>query len=73
MCPSYSSRLGINSKGDKPAVLGDIGVAAVIVALAALLGLAVTPLLWLIAVLAIVWLFARAEPVRLPELAGPDS
>jgi hypothetical protein len=40
-------------------MLMDIVIAIVIVVIAAALGLVVHPLLWFIAVLAIVWLFAR--------------
>lgn len=40
-------------------MLIDILVALVIVAIAAVLGLVVHPVLWFIVVLAIIWLFAR--------------
>lgn len=40
-------------------MLMDIVIAIVIVVVAAALGLVVHPLLWFIAVLAIIWLFAR--------------
>lgn len=40
-------------------MLTDILVAAIIVVIAAVLGLVVHPVLWFIVVLAIVWLFAR--------------
>ena len=40
-------------------MLMDILIAVVIVIIAAALGLVVHPLLWFIAVLAIIWLFAR--------------
>jgi hypothetical protein len=42
-------------------MLMDIVIAIVIVVVAAALGLVVHPLLWFIAVLAIVWLFARHD------------
>jgi hypothetical protein len=40
-------------------MLMDIVIAIVIVVIAAALGLVVHPLLWFIAVFAIIWLFAR--------------
>jgi hypothetical protein len=40
-------------------MLVDILIALVIVAIAAVLGLVVHPVLWFIVVLAIIWLFAR--------------
>lgn len=40
-------------------MLMDILIAIVIVAVAAVLGLVVHPVLWFIVVLAIIWLFAR--------------
>jgi type IV secretory pathway TrbD component len=41
------------------AMLSDLVVAAIIVGVAAILGLAVNPLLWLVAVLAILWVGSR--------------
>lgn len=40
-------------------MLFDIIVAALIVAVAAVLGLTVHPLLWFVIILAIIWLFTR--------------
>jgi hypothetical protein len=40
-------------------MLMDILIAIVIVAVAAVLGLVVHPLLWFVVVLAVIWLFAR--------------
>lgn len=40
-------------------MLMDIVIAAVIVIIAAALGLTVHPLLWFIVILAVIWLFAR--------------
>jgi hypothetical protein len=40
-------------------MLMDIVIAVIIVAIAAVLGLVVHPLLWFIVVLAIIWLFGR--------------
>jgi hypothetical protein len=40
-------------------MLMDILIAAVIVVIAAVLGLVVHPLLWFVAVLAVIWLFAH--------------
>lgn len=43
----------------EPAMLLDILIAAVIVIIAAALGLTVHPLLWFLVILAVIWLFAR--------------
>jgi hypothetical protein len=40
-------------------MLMDILIAAVIVIIAAVLGLTVHPLLWFVVILAVIWLFAR--------------
>jgi hypothetical protein len=53
------SRLGNSRSGQYRDMLIDIVIAIVIVVIAAALGLVVHPLLWFIAVLAIIWLFAR--------------
>ncbi len=40
-------------------MLGDIVIAAIIVIIAAVLGLTVHPLLWFLVIVAVLWLFAR--------------
>jgi hypothetical protein len=49
----------ISSGGHRLGMLMDIVIAAIIVVIAAALGLIVHPLLWLIVVVAILWLFSR--------------
>jgi hypothetical protein len=45
--------------GQAPIMLMDILIALVIVAVAAALGLIVHPLLWLVLIVAVLWLFTR--------------
>ena len=45
--------------GTDRSMLMDILIAAVIVVIAAVLGLVVHPLLWFVVILAVLWLFAR--------------
>ena len=40
-------------------MLGDVLIAAVIIVIAALLGILVHPLLWLVLIVAALWLFSR--------------
>ena len=40
-------------------MIGDILIAAVIVVIAAALGIIVHPLLWLVLIVAVIWLFTR--------------
>jgi hypothetical protein len=45
-------------------MLMDILIAAIIVVIAAVLGLTVHPLLWFLVILAVLWLFARRGRAR---------
>jgi hypothetical protein len=47
------------SGGQNPVMLTDILIAAVIVIIAAVLGLTVHPFLWFIVIVAVLWLFVR--------------
>jgi len=47
--------------GHDPNMLMDILIAVVIVAIAAVLGIVVHPLLWLILIVAALWLFGRGR------------
>jgi hypothetical protein len=46
-------------RGYDPRVLMDILIAVLIVIVAAILGLVVHPLLWIIVIVAILWIFGR--------------
>ena len=49
-------------------MLGDIVIAAIIVIIAAVLGLTVHPLLWFIVIVAVLWLFVRRGSGRRSRL-----
>ncbi len=51
--------MGTASSGTDTLMLTDILIALVIVAVAAVLGLVVHPVLWFIVVFAVIWLFFR--------------
>lgn len=49
-------------------MVGDIVIAAIIVVIAAILGLTVHPLLWFVVIVAVLWLFARRGSGRRSRL-----
>jgi hypothetical protein len=55
----HGLRFDAAASGYKGLVLVDILIAVVIVVVAAILGLVVHPLLWIIVIAAILWLFTR--------------
>lgn len=58
-CSGHGLRFDASASGYKGLVLVDILIAIVIVVVAAILGLVVHPLLWIIVIAAILWLFTR--------------
>jgi hypothetical protein len=45
--------------GERSVMVGDVLIAVVIIVIAALLGILVHPLLWLVLIVAALWLFSR--------------
>ena len=58
---SSHERIGYPSRksGDRSVMVGDVLIAVVIIVIAALLGILVHPLLWLVLIVAALWLFSR--------------
>jgi hypothetical protein len=58
---SSRKRIGYPEResGERSVMVGDVLIAVVIIVIAALLGILVHPLLWLVLIVAALWLFSR--------------